>query len=54
MASELKDLNLIKNRLSVREGEQRANLALKEAIIEENREDDQSEQGKFSFNQSDL
>ena len=53
MASELKDLNLIKNRLSVREGEQRSNLALKEAIIEETKEDDQSVQGKFTSGQSD-
>ena len=54
MASELKDLNRIKNRLSNKKGEQRANLAMKEAILEETNKDDQNEQGKFSFSQNYL
>ena len=52
MASELEDLNRIKNRLSNKKGEQRANLAMKEAIIEETKKDDQNEKGKFSFCQN--
>ena len=54
MASELKNLNRIKNHLSNKKGEQRANLAMKEAILEETNKDDQNEQGKFSFSQNYL
>ena len=54
MALELKDLKELKNRLVVKEEELRANLAKKEAAYAAIMEDDESEQGKFTFNQPDL
>ena len=45
MASELKDFKELKNRLVVKEGELRANLAKKEAAYAAIKEDDESEQG---------
>ena len=54
MASEIKELKVIQNRLTVQEGELRAELATKEAILEDMKKDGDREQGKFTLNLSDL
>ena len=50
MASELKDFKELENHLVVKEDELRANFAKKEATYAAIKEDDESEQGKVTFN----